>query len=135
MAASERKDDCIMIAFLRWAGSIVAGTLNGLLRFALAIVVILVAVMLIGLGKGDGLPGNMVLSLDLRKPLADSSPADFSLGARPVTVMDIVLGLDAAQRDKRVKGVFVRVGGANIPISKPKRSAPRSSALAPPASS
>jgi protease-4 len=106
-----------MIAFLRWAGSIVAGTLNGILKFALAIVVILVAVVLIGLGKGDGLPGNMVLSLDLRKPLADSSPADFSLGARPITVMDIVLGLDAAQRDKRVKGVFVRVGGANIPIS------------------
>ncbi|MGC9953362.1 MAG: signal peptide peptidase SppA [Rhizomicrobium sp.] len=106
-----------MIAFLRWAGSIVAGTLNGLLKFALAIVVILVAIVVIGLAHGDGLLGNMVLSLDLRKPLADSAPAEFSLGARPVTVMDIVLGLDAAQRDKRVKGVFVRVGGANLPIA------------------
>jgi protease-4 len=106
-----------MIAFLRWAGSIVAGTLNGLLKFALAIVVIFVAIVVIGLAHGDGLPGNMVLSLDLRKPLADSAPAEFALGARPVTVMDIVLGLDTAQRDKRVKGVFVRVGSANLPIS------------------
>lgn len=106
-----------MVAFLRWAGSIVAGTLNGLLKFALAIVVIFVAIVVIGLAHGDGLPGNMVLSLDLRKPLADSSPAEFALGARPVTVMDIVLGLDAAERDKRVKGVFVRVGSANLPIS------------------
>jgi protease-4 len=106
-----------MIAFLRWAGSIVAGTLNGLLKFALAIVVIFVAIVAIGLAHGDGLPGNMVLSLDLRESLADSAPAEFALGARALTVMDIVLGLDAAQRDKRVKGVFVRVGSANLPIS------------------
>lgn len=106
-----------MIAFLRWAGSIVAGAFNGILKFVLAIVVIVGAFVLVGLAQGDGLPGNMVLSLDLRKPLADSAPVEFSLGARPVTVMDIVLGLDAAERDKRVKGVFVRVGGANLPIS------------------
>jgi protease-4 len=106
-----------MVAFLRWAGSIVAGTFNGLLKFALAIVVILVAVMLIGLTKGDGLPHNIVLSLDLRKALPDSAPADFSFGAQPVTVMDVVLGLDAAERDDRVKGVFIRVGGANLSIA------------------
>jgi len=32
--------------------------------------------------------------------------------------MDIVLGLDAAERDSRVKGVFVRVGGGNLSIAK-----------------
>ena len=106
-----------MIAFLRWAGSIVAGTLNGLLKFVLTIVVIFIAIVVIGLVRGDGLPGNIVLSLDLRKAMTDSSPSEFTLGARPVTVMDVVLGLDAAQRDKRVKGVFVRVGGANLPVS------------------
>ena len=106
-----------MVAFLRWAGSIVGGALNGLLRFALAIVIIIGVFALIGLAQGDGLPGNMVLSLDLRNSLADSSPTEFALGVRPVTVMDIVLGLDAAERDKRVKGVFLRVGGANLSIS------------------
>lgn len=106
-----------MVAFLRWAGSIAVGTLNGLLKFALAIVILLGLLMLWGLSQGDGLPGNMVLSLDLRKPLADSSPTDFTIGPTPVTVMDIVLGLDAAQRDNRVKGVFLRVGGGNLPIA------------------
>jgi protease IV len=106
-----------MVAFLRWAGSIVAGTFNGLIKFGLAVAVLFGVLMLIGLSKGDGLPGNMVLALDLRKPVADSSPADFSIGPTPVTVMDIVLGLDAAQRDDRVKGVFVRIGGGNLPIA------------------
>ncbi|MGA7712216.1 MAG: signal peptide peptidase SppA [Rhizomicrobium sp.] len=106
-----------MIAFLRWAGSIVAGTFNGLLKFILAIVVILVGFWLISLMKGDGLSRNMVLSLDLRKPLADSAPQDFTFGGRPVTVMEIVLGLDAAGRDARVKGVFMRVGSANLSIA------------------
>jgi len=106
-----------MIAFLRWAGSIVAGTFNGLLKFALAIVFLFGVAVLIGMAGGDGLPGNMVLSLDLRKAMPDSAPSDFALGGQPLSVMDIVLGLDAAERDQRVKGVFVRVGGADIPIA------------------
>lgn len=106
-----------MIAFLRWAGSIVAGTFNGLLKFVLAIVVIMVGFWVISLFKGDGLSRNMVLALDLRKPLADLAPEDFTLGGRPVTVMEIVLGLDAAERDSRVKGVFMRVGSANLSIA------------------
>ena len=31
--------------------------------------------------------------------------------------MDIVLGLDAAGRDNRVKGVFLRLGSANISVA------------------
>lgn len=106
-----------MIAFLRWAGSIVAGTFNGLVKFALALVVIFAVVAVVGMMQGDGLPGKMVLSLDLRKPLADSAPSDFAFGARPVTVMNLILTLDAAERDSRVKGVFVRLGDANLPIA------------------
>jgi protease IV len=106
-----------MIAFLRWAGSIVAGTFNGLVKFALAVVVVFGIFALIGMTHGDGLPGNMVLSLDLRKPLADSAPANFTLGAQPVTVMGLVLALDAAERDNRVKGVFLRLGNADLPIA------------------
>jgi protease IV len=107
-----------MMAFLRWAGSIVTGALNGILKFALAILLILVALGIYGLARGDKLPSNMVLALDLRKPLTDSSPSRLTLGPKPLTVMDIVLGLDAAERDDRVKGVFVRVGGGGISIAK-----------------
>jgi protease IV len=106
-----------MVGFLRWAKSIALGTFNGLLKFGLAVGLLFAGFMLYAMYRGDGLPHNMVLSLDLRKPLADSSPAEFSLRARSVTVMDIVFGLDAAERDDRVKGVFVRVGGAELPIA------------------
>ena len=106
-----------MVAFLRWARSIAIGTLNGIAKFAFFVVLLLLGLFLIGLAEGDGLPSNMVLSLDLRHSIADSSPYDFTLGARPVTVMDIVLGLDAAERDNRVKGVVVRVGSANLSIA------------------
>jgi protease IV len=106
-----------MIAILRWAGSILTGALNGILKFAVAVAILVIVVVLIGLAGGDGLPSDMVLSLDLRKPMVDSAPADFSLSGPGVTVMDIVLGLDAAGRDPRVKGVFIRVGGADLPIA------------------
>jgi len=106
-----------MTAFLGWAKGIGLGVLNGVARFVAALLLLLVALLVFGLIRGDGLPSNMVLALDLRKPLADSSNVDFALGAQPVTVMDIVLALDAAERDPRVKGVSLRVGSADLPIA------------------
>jgi protease-4 len=106
-----------MIAFLHWARGIGLGVLNGLAKFAVFVVLIFVVLLLIGLFRGDGLPSNMVLALDLRKPLLDSSSTDFAFGSQQVTVMDIVLGLDAAERDPRVKGISLRVGSANLPIA------------------
>ncbi len=107
-----------MVAFLRWAGSIVTGTLNGILKFCLAIVLLIIVLVLVGLARGDKMPSNMVLAIDLRKSIEDSAPDRFSIGAHPLTVMDIVLGLDAAGRDSRVKGVFIRLGGGNLSIAK-----------------
>src|SRR6185312_1541678 len=106
-----------MVGFLGWLKSIAVGTLNGIVRFAFLLVLIFFALFLVGLAAGDGLPGKMVLALDLRRPIADSAPVQYTFGARPVTVMDIVLGLDAAERDDRIKGVVVRLGSANIPIA------------------
>jgi protease-4 len=107
-----------MIAFLRWAGSIVTGAVNGLLKFILAIVLLVIVVALIAMARGDGLPGTMVLTVDLRKEIVDSNPAKFTLGNRALSMMDILLGLDAAERDSRVKGVYVRVGSGNLPIAR-----------------
>lgn len=107
-----------MVAFLRWLRSILFGAVNGILKFAVAILLVFVVLVVIGLAHGDGLPGNMVLTMDLRAPIRDSQERDpFSLGARPLTVMDIVLGLDRAGRDSRVKGVFLRVGSADMPVA------------------
>ena len=106
-----------MVAFLRWAQSIVVGTLNGLLKFTLAIVLLVVVLFSIGFGVGDGLPSKIVLNLDLRSPVADSAAPDpFETSARPPTIMDIVLALDAAGRDPRVKGMFLRLGTADLSV-------------------
>src|SRR5258706_4867444 len=107
-----------MIAFLRWARSILFGTLNAMAKVALFVVLLLVVLTLIGLWNGDGLPRNMVLALDLRQSLRDSAQeSPFSLGVQPVTVMDVVLALDQAERDSRVKGVLMRVGEGDLSVA------------------
>jgi protease-4 len=106
-----------MVGFLRWTRSIGVGVLNGIAKFAVFVVLLLAVVIVIGLARGDGLPGNMVLALDLRTPLPDSVNTTFDFETHPVTVMDTLLALDAAERDPRVKGVVLRVGSANLPIA------------------
>jgi protease-4 len=104
-----------MVAFLRWLRSILFGTLNGLAKLALAVVLILVVLLLVGLFKGDGLPRNMVLTLDLRKAIADSAPpTPFDIGQRNPTVMDVETALDEAGRDSRVKGVLLQLGNGSV---------------------
>jgi len=107
-----------MIAFLRWARSIALGMLNGVAMVALFIVLLVVVLMGVGFAEGDGLPGNMVLSLDLRSPIKDSSNPSVLAFERTPTVMDIVLALDRAGRDGRVKGLYMRLGSAGISVAK-----------------
>ena len=106
-----------MTAFFRWLGSIVAAVLTSVAKFVALLVLVAAVLIVIGLFKGDGIPANSVLTLDLRQTLADSSgrPA-LPLVTRPVTVMDLVFALDAAGRDKRIKGMVMRLGGG-VPLA------------------
>lgn len=104
-----------MIAFLTWLRSILMAVLNSLAKAVVLVVLVIVLVMVISLARGDGMPGNMVLALDLREPIDDSAAAPTSLlTPRRVTVMDLVLGLEAAGKDKRVKGVVMRLGNGSL---------------------
>lgn len=100
-----------MIRFLTWLRSIFVSVVNGLAKAVVALLLLLAVLFVIGLAYGDGLPRSMVLALDLREPIDDSraAPASIFTPHRP-TVMDVVLGLDAASRDGRVKGVVMRLG-------------------------
>ena len=93
-----------MVAFLRWVGSIFTGAVNGILKFIVAIVLLVLVLVIVlavyGVSKGDRIPSNIVLALDLRKEMVDSTPTNFSFGNHPQTVMEIVLGLDAAERQR-----------------------------------
>jgi protease IV len=107
-----------MVGFLHWIASIAKGTLNAIAGMVLFVVILIVALVVIGLAHGDGLPGNMVLTADLRVPMQDSAQrGPFDFGERPLTVMDVVLALDHAGRDSRVKGVFLRVGTGDISVA------------------
>ena len=104
---------------LSWIWSILRSVLNSIAR-ALVFTLILVGILVgIGFAVGDGLPRNMVLELDLRKSLSDkSAPQLLDLGRASPSVMDIVLALEAAANDARVKGVFMRVGSGDLSIPK-----------------
>ncbi len=104
-----------MIRFLTWLRSILMAVVNGAAIAVMALILLLALVLVWSLARGDGLPANMVLALDLRQPIDDSAAAPANiLTSRRATVMDIVLGLDAASRDKRVKGAVIRLGNGAL---------------------
>jgi len=104
-----------MIRFLTWLRSILMAVVNTLAKAVVLLVLVVVLLLVFSLARGDGLPGNMVLALDLREAIDDSAAAPTSiLTPRRVTVMDVVLGLDAAGRDRRVKGVVMRLGNGTL---------------------
>ena len=112
-----------MIRFLSWGRSIVMSVVNGIARTVVLLVLLFVVLLVISLAWGDGQPRNMVLALDLREPIADSAASPGTVFTpRRVTVMEVVLGLDAAGRDKRVKGLVMKLG--NGALSTAEGSAP-----------
>jgi protease-4 len=105
-----------MVAFLNWSKSIALGTLNAIAKVALFVVLLIVVLVIIGMARGDGLPDKIVLAADLRTHMADSSrPGPFEM-SRPLTVMDLVLTLDRAAHDSRVKGLYLRVGDGGLAV-------------------
>ena len=100
-----------MIRFLTWLRSILFAVLNGLAKTVVLLLLVIALLLVVSLARGDGMPGKMVLALDLREPIEDSAAgAPGILTPRRITVMDTVLGLDAAGRDGRVKGVVMQLG-------------------------
>src|SRR3979411_3157037 len=98
---------------LSWMWEIVKSVLNGIAKvvvFALILVLVLVG---IGAFSGDGIARNALLELDLLRPMEDKSSASLlDLGEGKISIMDVVMGLDRAARDARVKGIFLRIGTA-----------------------
>lgn len=106
------------MAVLLWLWAIVKSVLNGIAKAVVFVLVIVLVLTVFSLVSGDGLPGNMVLSLDLRDGMQDKAPTALIDIANPqISVMDVVLGLEAAGRDARVKGVALRVGSGDLSIA------------------
>jgi len=54
---------------------------------------------------------NVVLTLDMRKPIRDHSAGETIFGPAPLSVVDIVQNLNAAKSDEEVKGLLIRANG------------------------
>ena len=92
-----------------------AGVFAGLLLFFVAVPVLFV-MSLIGSAKPAPTPANSVLSLDLRRSLADQEPANpFAfIGGRSLSVLSVVQTLHRAETDPRVKGLLIRLPEGGI---------------------
>ena len=104
---------------LSWLWGIVKSVLNSLAKIVVAALILIFVLVVIGLFKGDGVPRNAVLELDLRQSMDDkSSTSLLDLGEGKLAIMDVVMGLDRASRDARVKGVVLRVGSGDLALPK-----------------
>ncbi|TVP79412.1 MAG: signal peptide peptidase SppA [Gemmatimonadales bacterium] len=88
------------------------GILAGLGALVAVSLLVLVVVSLIVV-RQDPLPERVILEVDLRKPLVETSPTDpllLALEGRKTRVRDVVEGLHRAAADDRVEGLLVRGG-------------------------
>jgi len=114
-----------MSAVLGWSRSIVLSVLNGFARFIVFVLLLLLLALVIVLARGDGMPGNMVLALDLRQSMNDTANGESGLLIpRDMTLLDLVLALENARKDSRVKGVVLRLGDGAVSLAQAQEIAP-----------
>jgi protease IV len=93
--------------------------LKGIFNFFASIIIFLVLVMVIGgvigaLNSPDqSVPKLSVLELDMRGSVTDTR-SNNPFADNGLAVVDVVAALARAEKDDRVKGVFMRVGGGSI---------------------
>jgi protease-4 len=92
-----------------------AGVFAGLVLFFIGLPLVLV-VMVAGSAHAPATPGAAVLSLDLRRPITDQASDNplAGFGRNSVSVMTVVQTLHRAERDGRVKALFVRLPESGI---------------------
>jgi protease-4 len=87
----------------------VAGVFAGLMLFFIGIPIVIVAIVAASAAPTP-MPGKVVLALDLRDGITDQSPSGLqALGASPLSVTSIVLGLKRAESDDRVRSLLIRL--------------------------
>lgn len=98
-----------------WFLARLAGIFNRIASIIIFLVLLAVVFGVIGVFTQPKLPGEMVLTLDMRNGLPDSRPSNpFADPNRIASVIDAVTALAKAESDDRVKGLYMRVGGNGI---------------------
>jgi protease-4 len=98
-----------------WFLARLAGIFNRIASIVIFLVLLAVVFGVVGVFTQPKLPGEMVLTLDMRNGLPDSRPSNpFADPNRIASVIDAVTALAKAESDDRVKGLYLRVGGNGI---------------------
>lgn len=99
-----------------WLWARIAGALNTLASLIIFLILVVAVITVIGLVNTPTVADQTVLKLDLRKPLTDSPSANPFAG-ESTSLLDVVAALAKAEDDPKVKGVFIRVGGAGVSMA------------------
>ncbi|MFM9862417.1 MAG: signal peptide peptidase SppA [Micropepsaceae bacterium] len=98
-----------------WFLARLGGIFNRIASVIIFLVLLVAVFSVIGIFTQPKLPGDMVLTLDMREGLPDARPNNpFADQARVASVIDAVTALAKAETDDRVKGLYMRVGGGGI---------------------
>ncbi len=98
-----------------WFLARLSGIFNRIASIIIFLVLLAIVFGVVGTFTQPRLPGEMVLTMDLRNGLPDAKPNNpFAEPNRVASVIDAVLALAKAESDDRVKGMFIRVGGNGI---------------------
>jgi protease-4 len=93
----------------------IIGSLAVLGGLSLLVFGAVVGLAILGSASKPGVPGSVVLELELDEPLVEYLPEDSlasAFGPDKMTVRDVVDALEKAGGDERVKGLVVRLNGA-----------------------
>lgn len=87
----------------------VAGVLVGLVLFLVVAPIVVISLLVSAASTAPVNPGRMVLALDLREEMTDQrAQSPFAAWGGGENVLDIVTRIEAASRDNRVRGIYVR---------------------------
>lgn len=94
----------------------VAGVLVGMILFIVVVPFVIISMIVSSIGDRPPAPSSMVVAIDLREPMTDQRPLSpfASWGGHGQNLLDIVTKIDAAARDRRVKGLYVRAAAAGM---------------------
>jgi protease-4 len=95
-----------------WFLARLKGIFNLFASIIIFVVLLMVVSTVVGIFTQPKLPGELVLTMDLRNGLPDKkAPNPFADGRSVGSVIDAVTALAKAESDDRVKGAFMRIGG------------------------
>ncbi len=94
--------------------------LAAMLAIPLLIIILAIVFGTIGVINQPTVPDATVLKIDLREALPDRGQSNpFAQGNQPTanSIVGVVRALAQAENDDRVKGMYIRVGGAGFPVA------------------